>query len=82
MTHLQDILDGLCKLSSEIQSKLIVDQKFEEVEHIIKHDCDYNKSPGLDGLPFELYKATWDNIGQDFTKVLQVEFKLVDSDWI
>ena len=83
MTHLQDFLDGLGKLSPESQAKLMEDLKFEEVEHIIKHECDYNKSPGLDGLSYEFYKATWDIIDQDFTKVLQVElarFRLVDSD--
>ena len=38
---------------------------------------------GLDGLPYEFYKATWDIIGQDFYKVLQVQmvrFRLIESD--
>ena len=82
-TQLPDFLDGLGKLSSESQSKLAEDLTYEEVEHIVKHECEYNKSPGLDGLPYELYKATWDIIGVDFTKVLQVElarFRLIESD--
>jgi hypothetical protein len=40
-------------------------------------------SPGLDGLSYEFYKVTWDIIGQDFVKVLQVQLqrlKLIDSD--
>ena len=47
------------------------------------NECELNKSPGLDGLPYEFYKVTWDIIGQDFTKVLQIElenFKLIESD--
>ena len=45
--------------------------------------CDNNKSPGLDGLPYEFYKATWEIIGQDFFKVLKCQLdrvKLVESD--
>ena len=49
-TQLPDFLDGLGKLSSESQSKLAEDLTYEEVEHIVKHECEYNKSPGLDGL--------------------------------
>ena len=80
---LPDFLSGLGKLSQESKTKLAQDLSFSDVEHIIKHECDNNKSPGLDGLPYELYKATWEIIGQDFVKVLQVElanFQLIDSD--
>ena len=80
---LPDFLSGLGKLSQESKTKLAQDLSFSDVEHIIKHECDNNKSPGLDGLPYELYKATWEIIGQDFVKVLQVElanFQLINSD--
>ena len=82
-SELPDFLSGLGKLSSESKAKLIKNLSYEEVEFIVKHDCSSNKSPGLDGLPYELYKATWDIIGQDFAKVLQVElarFRLIESD--
>ena len=82
-THLPDFLAGLGKLSPGSKTKLASDLTYEEVEHIVKHECDYNKSPGLDGLPYELYNATWDIIGHDFTLVLQVELarlRLIESD--
>ena len=49
----------------------------------VKSDCDHNKSPGLDGLPYEFYQVTWDIIGHDFAEVLQVQLKrfiLIESD--
>ena len=76
-SELPDFLSGLGKLSSESKAKLIKNLSYEEVEFIVKHDCSSNKSP------YELYKATWDIIGQDFSKVLQVElarFRLIESD--
>ena len=80
---LADFLVDLGKLSPASQDKLVKDLSFEEVEYIIKHECENNKSPGLDGIPYEFYKATWDIIGDDFVKVLQVETmscKLIESD--
>ena len=71
--HLQDFLSGLGKLSPESKANLVKNLTFEQVEDVVKHECDYNKSPGLDGLPYEIYKATWDVIGQDFARVLQVQ---------
>ena len=82
-SQLDDFLTDLGKLSPASQAKLVRDLTFDEVEDIIKHDCENNKSPGLDGLPYEIYKATWDIIGKDFVNVLQVETercKLIESD--
>ena len=82
-THLDEFLSDLGKLSPESQAKVEKDLTYEEVENIIKNECDYNKSPGLDGLPYEFYRETWNVIGQDFTQVLQVElerFNLIESD--
>ena len=81
-TYLQDFLTGLGKLSPGSKAKLVEDLTFEQVEEVVKKECDYNKSPGLDGISYELYKVTWDIIGRDFTKVLQVQmarFKIIDS---
>ena len=82
-SQLNDFLSGLGRLRPESKARLVRGLSFEEVEHVIKHECENNKSPGLDGLPYEFYKATWDIIGQDFSSVLQVElvrFKLIESD--
>ena len=41
------------------------------------------KSPGLDGLTYEFYRAVWDLIGTWFVEVLQVQLdrlKLIESD--
>ena len=75
---LDDFLSSLGKLSPGSQTRLE-----NKVEDIVKNECQNNKSPGLDGLPYEFYKATWDIIGEDFTCVLQLEmanFKLIESD--
>ena len=78
-----DFLSGLGKLSPDSQARVEKDITYAEVEDIAKNECENNKSPGLDGLSYEFYKATWDIIGQDFTRVLQVQmarFKLIESD--
>ena len=82
-TGLADFLADLGKLSPDSQEKVAKDFTFAEVEDIVKNECENNKSPGLDGLSYEFYKATWEVIGQDFTSVLQVQmarFKLIESD--
>ena len=44
----------------------------EELTNIIKHFPN-GKSPGIDGLPYELYKSMWDIIGEDFTEVIKAQ---------
>ena len=46
--------------------------KKEEIFDILK-ECPNSKSPGLDGLNYEFYKAVWDVIGEQFIKILQVQ---------
>ena len=80
---LPDFLAGLGCLSQESQDNLIKDLAYDEIKNIVKKDCSSNKSPGLDGLPYEFYQATWDIIGRDFVKVLQVQLVrlvLLESD--
>ena len=80
---LPDFLEGLGCLNQESQEGLIKHLSYEEITYIVRKECDNNKSPGLDGLPYELYQVTWDIIGQDFAKVLQVQLQrisLVESD--
>ena len=45
--HLQDFLDGLGKLSAGSKANVVKDLSYEEVENIVKNECDYNKAPGL-----------------------------------
>ena len=55
----------------------------EEIKQIVFKECASNKSPGLDGLPYEFFQVTWDIIGMDFVDVLQVQlqrFNLIESD--
>ena len=59
------------------------DLTYDEITYIVKKECDHNKSPGLDGLPYELYQVTWDIIGHDFVQVLQAQLqriRLMESD--
>ena len=82
-TELGDFLEGLGSLSQENQEALIKPLNYEDIKHIVLHECSNDKSPGLDGLSYEFYKTTWDIIGHDFVKVLQVQLqrlKLIDSD--
>ena len=82
-SELPDFLSGLGKLSPGSKAELVKDLSYEEVEFIVKKECSSNKSPGLDGLPYEMYRATWDIIGKDFTKVLQVQMarvRLLEND--
>ena len=79
---LPDFLSGLGQLSQVSQEKLVKEFTYEDIKIIVFKDCEKNKSPGLDGLPYEFYQATWDVIGDDFVKVLQVQlerFSLIDS---
>jgi hypothetical protein len=67
----------LCQTS---QDNLV---NYEQVKFVVFKKCDRNKSPGLDGLPYEFYQVTWDIIGHDFVKVLQCQLdriRLTESD--
>ena len=53
------------------------------MKFVLFKKCARNKSPGLDGLPYKFYQATWDIVGQAFVKVLQCQLdrvRLVISD--
>ena len=82
--YLGEFLDDLGKLSDSDREMLHVDVCFEELSEIIKK-CDNNKSPGLDGLPYEFYNMVWPVIGEDFVKIIQCQLdrlKLIDSDTV
>jgi hypothetical protein len=79
--HLEEFLDRLPTLSEESKTRLIKEMTLEELENIVKN-LPNGKSPGLDGLPYELYKIMWDTIGNEFLQVIknQMEnFSLIES---
>ena len=79
---LPDFLVGLGCLRQESQDNLIKDLAYDEIKHIVMKECANNKSPGLDGIPYEFYQVTWEIIGNDFVKVLQaqlVRLSLIES---
>ena len=79
--YLEDFLDTLSTLSEESKTRLVREMTYDEVKQIVK-DCPSGRSPGLDGLPYEFYKATWDVIGEDFTEVINTQlrnFSLIES---
>ena len=74
---LPDLLVGLGRLNRDNQEGLIKNLSYEEITYIVRKECDNNKSPGLDGLPYELYQVTWDILGQDFARVLQLKLQMI-----
>ena len=77
---LGEFLVGLGRLPDAERDKLEEDFVMEELEVVIKN-CDTNKSPGLDGLSYEFYKAVWPIIKDVFQEVLQCQldrFKIID----
>ena len=55
--------------------------ELEELELIIK-DCEKNKSPGLDGLPYEFYQENWAIIKEDLLGIYKCQLnrkKLINS---
>ena len=71
-SHLDGFLSNLSQLSQASKESLVQPLTTEEVKDALK-TCANSKSPGLDGLPYEFYKKTWQVIGLTFTKVLQVQ---------
>ena len=63
---LPNFLENLSKLSQTSKQNLVKSLSYEQVKFVVFKKCARNKSPGLDGLPYELYQATWEVIGMDF----------------
>ena len=62
-------LQGLPKLTAEEKEGLEVPFELEELEEAVKGAAN-NKLPGLDGLPYELYKATFQWTGKPLLEAL------------
>ena len=78
---LDSYLDGLGTLNDLVRDEMEKNIIMEELRDIVK-ECGNNKSPGLDGLSYELYKTVLDVIQDDFLEVLQCQLnrrKIVDS---
>ena len=80
---LPNFLENLSKLSQTSKHNLVKSLSYyEQVKFVVFKKYARNKSPGLDGLPYELYQATWEVIGMDFVQVLQCQLdriRLVES---
>ena len=79
--HLEEFLDTLSTLSEGSKARLVREMTYDEIKQIVK-DCPTGRSRGLDGLPYEFYKATWDVIGENFTEVIKTQlrnFTLIES---
>ena len=79
--HLREFLDQLPTLNEDSKAKIVEELTYDELEDIVKH-LPNGKSPGLDGLPYELYKSMWDVMGKEFLLVIRDQmsnFKLIES---
>ena len=80
-THFQDFMQGLGSMSNEESGNLEEAIEMDELEFVLKC-CKNNKSPGLDGLPYEFYRSVWPIIRTDFRNILQCQLnrvKIIDS---
>ena len=78
---LDSYLQGLTSLPEPDKEDLENKMSIEELRNIVK-SCDNNKSPGLDGLSYEFYKATLNIIEKDLLEVFQCQLdrgRIVES---
>ena len=83
-SHLDEFLDGLGRLDDDQRDNMHRDIEFDELENVVK-SCEANKSPGLDGISYELYQKMWHILGKDLLEVFscQLEKKeIVESNLI
>ena len=67
--YLEELLNKFSP-REEAKVKLVSNVSKLEIEDAVK-SCPNGKSPGLDGLPYEFYKSTFDVIGDEFEEVLK-----------
>ena len=72
--YLEEFLNKLSILSEASKTKLVREVTYEELEEIVM-SCPNAKSPGLDGLPYEFYKTTYDVIGKEFLEVIKAQLR-------
>ncbi len=72
---MDQFLQDLPKLSSEDKNSSDVMISFDELSKAVKQLFLTGKSPGIDGLPAEFYKAFWGVLGEDLYNVFCECFK-------
>ena len=80
-SKMRDFLEHLPSLSSDLSDRMHTNISRSELDYVMK-GCSNNKAPGLDGLTYEFYRATWHIIGDTFLEILQCQLsrlKLIDS---
>ena len=80
-SHLDEFLEGLGKLDVGSRDMLEKVVTVGELEYALKN-AENNKSPGVDGLPYEFYKKVKDEVSETLVDVLNVQLerlKLVES---
>ena len=65
-------MQDLPSLTDEIRDNLTTNIELDELKYIIKQSAN-NKSPGLDGLTYEFYKATFHIIQNELLEVFQCQ---------
>ena len=74
-------MEGLGRLNDVDSNAKHKDIAMEELEEVVEN-CENNKSPELDGLTYEFYKAVWPVIGEVCCEQLQCQLdrmKLIES---
>ena len=82
--YLPKVLEHLVRRDPEDSEKLEHDVTLDDLDTVIKK-CDFNKAPGLDGLPYEFYKHVWPTIRHTFLEVIQCQLnrcKIVESNTV
>ena len=82
--HLDDFLIGIENMTDNDKQDMLRNISLEEIDDVLKR-CPNHKSPGLDGIPYEFYKAVWPIMNKDFMQILQVQLdseKIIQSNKI
>ena len=72
--YLEEFLSKLSPLSDESKARLIKNMTKDEIECVVK-SCPNGKAPGVDGLPYEFYKVTWDVVGDELVEVVKDQLR-------
>ena len=82
--HLPEMLQYLSQMDQQSSDEMEAVVTLDELDVVIKK-CANNKSPGLDGLPYEFYKSTWSLIKNTFLNVIKCQmerFRIVKSNTV
>lgn len=78
----QQILQNTEKKCTEGQKQKLSETLTKDELHKALKLTEKNKSPGMDGIPYEFYLKFWETIGNDFTEIINHVFEkgnLTDS---